>query len=66
MVVLGGAASLGGAGFGALVVVALEEVLAGWTQHWRIAMGLIVLAVALFARDGLAGTLTGALARLRR
>ena len=66
MVVLGGAASLGGAGFGALVVVAVEEVLAGWTQHWRIAMGLIVLAVALFARDGLAGTLTGALARLRR
>lgn len=61
MVVLGGATSLSGAGLGAMIVVALEEALSGWSQHWRIAMGLVVLAVALFARDGLAG----ALARLR-
>ncbi len=65
MVVLGGVASLSGAGVGAVIVVALEEVLAGWTQHWRIAMGVLVLAVALFARDGLAGAFSAALARWR-
>jgi branched-chain amino acid transport system permease protein len=61
MVVLGGFGSLTGAGFGALLVVLLEEALSQLTLHWRILFGAIVLLVALFARDGLAG----ALAQLR-
>jgi branched-chain amino acid transport system permease protein len=57
MVVLGGFASLTGAGAGAVLVVLLEEALGQVTLHWRILFGAIVLAVALFARDGLAGAL---------
>ena len=55
MVVLGGFASLTGAGLGAVLVVLLEEALGQLTLHWRILFGAVVLAVALFARDGLAG-----------
>lgn len=55
MVVLGGAASLTGAGVGALLVVALEEALPALGEHWRLLFGLIVLGVALFLRHGLAG-----------
>lgn len=57
MVVLGGFASLTGAGAGAVLVVLLEEALGQVTLHWRILFGAVVLAVALFARDGLAGAL---------
>jgi branched-chain amino acid transport system permease protein len=57
MVVLGGFASLTGAAAGALALIALEEILAGWTEHWRLVLGLIVLGVALFARNGIAGAL---------
>ena len=55
MVVLGGFSSLTGAGLGAVLVVLLEEALGQLTLHWRILFGAAVLAVALFARDGLAG-----------
>jgi branched-chain amino acid transport system permease protein len=59
MVMLGGVASLDGAILGALMVVLLEELLAGFTEHWRVLFGPFLVLVALFARGGLLGLLTG-------
>ena len=59
MVMLGGMASLDGAILGALTVVLTEEVLAGFTEHWRVIFGPFLVLVALFARGGLLGMLAG-------
>jgi branched-chain amino acid transport system permease protein len=59
MVMLGGMASLDGAILGALAVVLLEEFLAGFTEHWRIIFGPFIILVALFARGGLLGVVSG-------
>ncbi|MFI5014641.1 MAG: branched-chain amino acid ABC transporter permease [Hyphomicrobiales bacterium] len=59
MVMLGGMASLDGAILGALLLVLTEEVLAGFTEHWRVIFGPCLVLVALFARDGLIGVLKG-------
>jgi branched-chain amino acid transport system permease protein len=59
MVMLGGMASLDGAILGALAVVLLEEFLAGFTEHWRIIFGPFIILVALFARGGLLGLVSG-------
>ena len=59
MVMLGGMASLDGAILGALFVVLTEEVLAGFTEHWRVIFGPFLVLVVLFARGGLLGLVTG-------
>lgn len=55
MVVLGGMGTLTGAILGAVAFIALEEILAGFTHHWRVAFGLIIIFVVLFTRGGLYG-----------
>lgn len=65
MVVLGGVGSLSGAALGGLGLVALEEALSGFSQHWRIGLGLMVVLAALYARGGLAGALGRLTARDR-
>jgi branched-chain amino acid transport system permease protein len=57
MVVLGGLGSLHGAIIGAVVYVLSEEILAGFTEHWRILFGPLLILVVLFARGGLTGLL---------
>jgi branched-chain amino acid transport system permease protein len=57
MVILGAAGSLTGAILGAIVFVGLEQILSGWTEHWHLALGLILLVRVLFLRDGLYGVL---------
>jgi branched-chain amino acid transport system permease protein len=59
MVMLGGMASLDGAILGAVFVVLAEEVLSGFTEHWRVIFGPFLILVVLFARGGLLGMLTG-------
>ena len=59
MVMLGGMASFEGAILGALLLVLTEEVLAGFTEHWRVLFGPFLVLVAIFARGGLAGLLAG-------
>jgi branched-chain amino acid transport system permease protein len=58
MVVLGGMGSLWGGLVGAMAFAILEEVLSGFTSHWQIALGLIMLAVVFFAPRGIAGLFT--------
>jgi branched-chain amino acid transport system permease protein len=39
---------------GAVVLLCLEEVLAGFTLHWHIGLGLLLLGIVLFAPKGVA------------
>ena len=55
MVVLGGLGSLWGGLAGAAAFLVLEEVLSGFTRHWQIVLGLIMLGVVFFAPRGVAG-----------
>ncbi|WP_161555798.1 ABC transporter permease subunit [Mangrovicoccus ximenensis] len=61
MLLLGGIGTLSGALAGALVTVGLEELLSDYSEHWRLAFGLILLAVVLWSPAGL----TGLVRRLR-
>ncbi len=54
MVLLGGMASGVGPLLGAVVYLCLEEALGRFTTHWQAPMGLILVAVVLFAREGIA------------
>jgi len=54
MVVLGGMGTLHGAVLGAVAYLAMEDVLAGWTEHWRVIFGPILILIVLYARGGLA------------
>jgi branched-chain amino acid transport system permease protein len=54
MVIIGGVGYLYGGLVGALVLLSLEEVLSGITLHWHIGLGLLLLAIVLFAPRGVA------------
>ena len=56
---LGGVGRLFGPVAGAALYVLMEHLLGGLTQHWQLPLGLIILAVVLFARGGLVGILAG-------
>ena len=55
MIILGGIGTLHGAVLGAATYILVEEVLSGWTEHWPIIFGPLLVAVALFAPGGLLG-----------
>lgn len=58
IVVLGGTGSLYGAMLGAMVFMAIHHLLSGLNpQYWQFWLGLVLIAVVLFARDGLMGLL---------
>jgi branched-chain amino acid transport system permease protein len=57
MVVLGGQGSLHGAILGAVAFLLAEDVLAHFTEHWRIVFGPLLVLAVLFARGGLIGLL---------
>ncbi len=52
MVVLGGMHGVAGPLIGAVVVMGLEEYLKGLTEHWKLAEGLIIIAVVLAVPGG--------------
>lgn len=54
MVIIGGVGYLYGGVVGAVVLLMLEEMLVGFTAHWHIVLGLLLLAVVLFAPRGVA------------
>ncbi|WP_298437141.1 branched-chain amino acid ABC transporter permease [uncultured Jannaschia sp.] len=59
LVILGGVARLCGPVAGAALFVALEHWLGGVSDYWQVFLGLLLLAVVLFARGGIIGGLTG-------
>lgn len=52
MVILGGVGTLFGPLLGAAVFIALESVLASWTEHWQLGLGAILLFVVLYTQGG--------------
>lgn len=58
-VILGGVARLFGPVAGAALFITLEHILGGLSDFWHIYLGLLLLAVVLFARGGIIGTLAG-------
>lgn len=55
MVVLGGVGSLHGAIIGALAFLFAEDVLSGWTEHWKAIFGPLIVLFVLFTRGGITG-----------
>lgn len=55
MVLVGGIGLRYGGVAGAVVMLALEEVLKDWTEYWHLPLGVLLLAVVMFAPRGLAG-----------
>jgi branched-chain amino acid transport system permease protein len=60
MVILGGMASTAGPLLGALALLVVETLLAGWTEHWQVVLGPLLVLSVLFFRRGLAGLIPGA------
>jgi branched-chain amino acid transport system permease protein len=57
MVILGGIATAPGPALGAFVLLVVEDLLAGWTQHWQLILGPLLILSVLFFKRGLAGLL---------
>jgi branched-chain amino acid transport system permease protein len=55
MVLLGGVGAPSGPVVGALAYAGLQEELARLTDHWRLLLGLAIIALVLFFPQGLAG-----------
>lgn len=64
MVLFGGIGTLYGAIVGAASYLLLEEVLAGFTENWKLIFGPLLVLIVLFARGGLTGLLASIKARL--
>jgi branched-chain amino acid transport system permease protein len=62
MVIFGGMGTLSGAILGAAAFLLTEEWLSGFTEHWKVIFGPLLVLVAVFARGGLIGVAE----RLRR
>jgi branched-chain amino acid transport system permease protein len=59
MVILGGMATAAGPALGAFALLVVEDLLAGWTQHWQVIVGPLLILSVLFFKRGLAGLLPG-------
>jgi branched-chain amino acid transport system permease protein len=57
MVILGGVGHLYGGVIGAIVFLLLEEFLSHYTMHWQLGLGAVLLAVVLFAPNGITSLL---------
>ncbi len=55
MVILGGMASTAGPVLGAFALLILEEILKGWTEHWQVILGPLLILSVIYFRRGLAG-----------
>jgi branched-chain amino acid transport system permease protein len=66
MVIVGGVGLRYGGVIGAVVMLWLEEVLRLYTDYWHMPLGLLLLAIVLFAPRGLAGTWTSFAARFSK
>src|SRR5882762_6964702 len=55
MVILGGMASTAGPVLGSFALLLIEEFLKGWTEHWQVILGPLLVLSVVFFRRGLAG-----------
>ena len=59
MVILGGLGSLAGGLFGAAVLTGFESLFSGFTEHWMLLLGVVLILIVLFAKRGIYGILVG-------
>jgi branched-chain amino acid transport system permease protein len=57
MIVLGGMGTVVGPVAGAVALLIFEEILSGWTTHWMIVLGPVIVLIVLTAKKGLYGFL---------
>jgi branched-chain amino acid transport system permease protein len=57
IVVIGGLGTVFGPLMGALVFLGLEEILKGFTDHWMVIFGPLIVIVALLGKNGIMGLL---------
>lgn len=57
MVIVGGAGTLAGAIWGAVILTMLKSVIGSWTEHHLIVIGLIFMSAILFMPKGIVGML---------
>ena len=57
MVIFGGIGTLDGAIVGSAAFILLEQWLSGFTEHWKVIFGPILVLIAVFARGGILGLL---------
>jgi branched-chain amino acid transport system permease protein len=55
MTILGGMGTSAGPMLGAFVFLLLEDLLSGWTEHWQVILGPLLVLSVLFFKRGLAG-----------
>jgi branched-chain amino acid transport system permease protein len=65
MIVLGGMGTVLGPVVGALALIVLEEILTGWTTHWMIVLGPVIVLIVLTAKKGIYGYVVDADERRR-
>ena len=52
-------ASLIGVLIGVFALLLLEELLKGWTEHWQVILGPLLVLSVIFFKRGLAGIFAG-------
>ena len=57
MIMLGGVGTLIGPVAGATGLLLLEEVLSGWTQHWMVILGPLIVLIVIVSNRGIFGVL---------
>jgi len=66
MIILGGTGTLNGAIVGSAAFLLLEEWLSGFTEHWKMIFGPLLVLAVLFVPGGLGGIGAALMRRLRR
>jgi len=66
MVLLGGLQTLVGPVLGAFVYQAVQILVSGYTEHWRFALGVLIVVLVIVAPEGIAGTAIRAARRFAR
>jgi len=64
-VIAGGAGTVYGPAFGALLVVVLKNYASAYIERWNILLGLVFLFIVVFMPAGLASGFAGVMRRLR-
>ncbi len=64
MVIIGGLGTLIGPAVGAFLLIELIDQSAELTEHWKLIVGVVVIAVTLFGRGGLVGLASALRARM--
>jgi branched-chain amino acid transport system permease protein len=64
MLIVGGIGTLIGPALGALVLIVLIDQISELTEHWKLIVGALVIAITLFSRGGIVGLVQDLGARL--